>query len=112
MPDGGGSDNEFAVDIDALENGGVRIKEIAGIVAEIHTNLESVHPEDGFDGGSDIEQALRSNYLPAARATGEFFRGLRDLVDVHGDNVVNFSALAHDVNDAASNEARGAGRRG
>jgi hypothetical protein len=112
MPDGDESGGDFAVDIDALENGGVRIKEISGIVAEIQTNIEAVHPEDGFNGGSDIEKALRDNYLPAAHATIEFFGGLRDLVGLHGDNVLNLSTLAHDVNSAAADEARGGGRRG
>ncbi len=105
-------DGAFAADSGNLEAGGIRIKRMAGIIRELHTNLAAVHPEDGIEGDSDIENALRANYLPAAAATREFFENLHDLVDTHGDNVLNLTGLVVDVDGAASTEAGGHGRRG
>jgi hypothetical protein len=106
------ADDDFAVDIDALEKGGVRIKDMADIVNRIKSNLLSVSPLDGFDGPSDIEKSLQVNYKPSAQGTLDFFDGLSDLVDAHGDKVLDLTNLVRTTDDTATTVAGGDGGGG
>lgn len=106
-------DGTLSVDIDALERGGVRIKDLGTVAASVYGNLSAVTDRYGHQlGGNGSVGNSFKKYYPAADAALEFLKGLKDLVDTHGSKTIDLGALFDDVNNAATGEAGGTdGRR-
>jgi hypothetical protein len=108
-----GDDGTLSVDVDALERGGVRIKDLGSLAAETYGTLSAVTGRYGTRLGGDgpIGNSINKNYSPAAESALEFLKGLKDLVDAHGSKTIDLGALFDDVNNAATDEAGQSGAR-
>jgi hypothetical protein len=100
-------DDSFAVDIAALERGGVNIKHLATVAASIYGDLFNVTGKygRGLGGNGDIRASLDTNYFPSADASLRFLKDLKDLVDAHGGKTIELGDLFGDVNDTATDQA-------
>jgi hypothetical protein len=108
------SDNTFSADPDALERGGVKIKELATLIESIAGPLLGTTGKYGAldeGGGDDYAKSLRANYTPVAKDCEDFMRGLQDLFGTHGDKTKAlggaFNDLDSDTTSAADSSSGG-----
>jgi hypothetical protein len=103
----------FSVDIDALEKGGVHIKDMATLAASIYGELFAVTSKYGrtLGGNGDVGKSFETNYYPAEEGSLGFLRDLKDLVDTHGSKTIELGGFFGDVDDTAVTEAGGTGHR-
>ncbi len=97
----------FSVDIEELERGGVRIKDLATTASSIYGDLFRLTDKYGhtLGGNGDIGKSFEVNYYPSADASLDFLRDLKDLVDAHGSKTLSLGGLFGGVNATATDEA-------
>jgi hypothetical protein len=101
-------EDEFSVDIAALERGGVNIKHLATLVSSIYGDVFNTTNEHGrtMAGDGKIAESLEPYFQSAAESL-KFLKGLNDLVDTHGGKTIELGDLFGDVNNTATGEAGG-----
>jgi hypothetical protein len=105
-------ENVFAVSIDDLERDGVHLKRAGELAKQISARIDAAmaqYPDIGGDG--PIGDSINKNYEPAAKAAADFARALSNLLDLHGGKTAALADLFGDVNDTATDDAKG-GRKG
>jgi hypothetical protein len=106
-------DNVFSANFAALERAGVHLQEIGKIATEVANSLKEVmsrYPNLG--GNGQFEASFKTNYYPVAEAGTTFAQNTADLLDLHGSETRGLGLFLGDVNETATTEAGGTGRRG
>jgi hypothetical protein len=107
------SDDDFSVDLDELERGGVNLSHVAEVAIRIHSHVTTIlaqYPDPGGDG--DVGKSFAVNYTPAAAQSVKFLKSLKELIDTHGGKTLDMSAVFGNVNGDASSVANHGGRKG
>lgn len=91
----------------ALIKGGVDLAKVSSDLRKVTADLEWLSnprrvPEDPH---CEISKAWRSQYLPAANLSRDFFRTLTELVVSHGMGVVNTGRILSNADDLAGHHA-------
>jgi hypothetical protein len=104
-----GPGNILAADTAQIDGGARHLDRIADIVADISKKLQvvSIHAE----GHGPISAAIRANYTPAATGSVQFVADLATLLSIHSAQTASLSRMLHSVDMAATDAAKGVGRR-
>jgi hypothetical protein len=106
-------DLPFSVLIDELARDGIRLSEAGDVSVGISTRIDAALAEYPRIGGSGtIGESINKKYYSAAEIAARFAGQLADLLDVHSGKTAALAGLFSDVNETATNEATGLGRKG
>jgi hypothetical protein len=106
-------DQVFSVFIDDLARDGIHLSDGGDLSKEMSekvTGAIAEFPEIG--GNGTIGKSINGKYYPAAEMAARFVAQLADLLNMHSGKVTGAAEVFNGVNEQATTEATGSGRKG